>query len=270
MSRSNPPQGEGRFALEAVGLSKTFRGRSGFGKPAFTTTALVDVSIELAPEEILAVVGESGSGKTTLGRVIVGLEKPDRGAVRTGETTFVDTAHGVFLPAAKRGIDMIFQDPSSSLNPRMRVREIIAEGLMLRGAGRRDIRDRCAAVLDLVGLRRQDLDCYPHQFSGGQRQRIGIARAIVLEPRILVADEAVSSLDLSVQIQVLNVILDIRDKLGIAIIFITHNIGVVEYLCDKVVVLSKGMIVERGLTSDLINAPKHPYTKRLLAAVPRL
>jgi ABC-type glutathione transport system ATPase component len=174
------------------------------------------------------------------------------------------------VPAAKRGIGMIFQDPTSSLNPRMRVRDVVGEGLRLAGVGRREIAERTAAALNLVGLRTEDLDRHPHQFSGGQRQRIGIARAIVMEPAVLVADEPVSSLDVSVQMQVLNLILDIRDKLKLTVLFITHNIAVVEYLCDRVVVLSHGEIVERGTTRAVIETPQHAYTQRLLQAVPRL
>ena len=165
---------------------------------------------------------------------------------------------------------MIFQDPTSSLNPRMRVRDVVGEGLRLAGVGRREITERADAALNLVGLRTADLERFPHQFSGGQRQRIGIARAIVTEPAVLVADEPVSSLDVSVQMQVLNVILDIRDKLKLTVLFITHNIAVVEYLCDRVVVLSNGEIVERGTTRSIIEAPQHPYTRQLLEAVPHL
>jgi ABC-type glutathione transport system ATPase component len=202
--------------------------------------------------------------------MIVGLETPDAGWIRQGATTLVDAARRQFVAPAKRRIGMIFQDPNSSLNPRMKVSEIVGEGLRLAEVSRQERRARIAQVLDLVGLRREDVDRYPHEFSGGQRQRIGIARAIALEPAILVADEAVSSLDVSVQMQVLNLILDIRSALGLSVVFITHNIGVVEYLCDHVIVLSKGVVVERGATADVISRPGHPYTQRLLAAVPRL
>jgi ABC-type oligopeptide transport system ATPase subunit len=150
------------------------------------------------------------------------------------------------------------------------VRDVVGEGLRLAGVGRREIAERTAAALNLVGLRTEDLDRHPHQFSGGQRQRIGIARAIVMEPAVLVADEPVSSLDVSVQMQVLNLILDIRDELGLAVIFITHNIGVVEYLCDYVVVMSRGEVVERGPVAQVLAEPQNAYTQRLLAAVPRL
>ena len=165
---------------------------------------------------------------------------------------------------------MIFQDPTSSLNPRMRVRDVVGEGLLLSGISRREAAARSTDALAMVGLRRDDLDRYPHQFSGGQRQRIGIARALVMEPRVLVPDEPVSSLDVSVQMQVLNLILDIRDRLKLTIIFITHNIAVVEYLCDRVAVLSNGSIVEYGPVTAVIDAPKQAYTRRLLQAVPHL
>lgn len=258
------------MAVEASGLTKVFVSRATIWSRDRRTMALSDVSFQLKPSEILAVVGESGSGKTTLGRLIVGLEKPDAGWIRKGNIPLVDTVNRVFAPPAQRGIGMIFQDPNSSLNPRMTVAAIVGEGLRLAGVGGRETRERVAASLDLVGLRRADMDRYPHQFSGGQRQRIGIARAIVVEPSILVADEAVSSLDVSVQMQVLNLILDIRDKLGLAVIFITHNIGVVEYLCDQVIVLSRGEVVERGPTAQVVGDPQHPYTRGLLSAVPRI
>jgi ABC-type glutathione transport system ATPase component len=268
--RANEAPGASGLALEVSGLTKVFVHHGTLFKKDARTVALSDVSLDVKPSEILAIVGESGSGKTTLGRIVVGLEQADTGRIRAGDTVLVDAERRIHVPAAKRGIGMIFQDPNSSLNPRMKISDIVGEGLRLSGFGRHEIRERAAAALSLVGLRKEDLERYPHQFSGGQRQRIGIARAIVLEPRILIADEAVSSLDVSVQMQVLNVILDIRDKLGLAMIFITHNIGVVDYLCDRVVVLSKGTVVERGATRDVIDTPQHPYTQRLLNAVTRL
>jgi ABC-type glutathione transport system ATPase component len=258
------------LALEARGLSKTFVSRTGLWSTPKSTRALADASFELRKSEILAIVGESGSGKSTLGRVIVGLERPDAGWVRTGETTLLDVSRKEFTPPAQRRIGMIYQDPTSSLNGRMNVGDIVGEGLQLRGDSRKQVRERVANVLDLVGLRARDMERYPHQFSGGQRQRIGIARALAIEPSILIADEAVSSLDVSVQMQVLNLILDIRDELGLAVIFITHNIGVVKYLCDYVVVMSRGKVVERGPVAQVLAEPQNAYTQRLLAAVPRL
>jgi ABC-type glutathione transport system ATPase component len=257
-------------ALRLSGIGKNFVTPAGLLKPAYRTVALKDISIDVQPSEILAVVGESGSGKTTLGRIVVGLLKADSGAAYLGDRTLVDVSRGIHIPAARRGVGMIFQDPTSSLNPRMRVRDVVGEGLRLAGVGRREIAERTAAALNLVGLSPKDLDRFPHQFSGGQRQRIGVARAIVMEPAVLIADEPVSSLDVSVQMQVLNLILDIRDKLKLTVLFITHNIAVVEYLCDRMVVLSRGEIVERGRTRAVIEAPQHPYTRRLLQAVPRL
>jgi ABC-type glutathione transport system ATPase component len=257
-------------ALRLTGIGKTFVTPAGLLKRAYRTVALKDISVDVQPSEILAIVGESGSGKTTLGRIVVGLLEPDSGAAYLGERTLADASRGIHMPAARRGIGMIFQDPTSSLNPRMRVRDVVGEGLRLAGAGRREIAERAAEALNLVGLSTKDLDRYPHQFSGGQRQRIGIARAVVMQPAVLIADEPVSSLDVSVQMQVLNLILDIRDKLRLTVLFITHNIAVVEYLCDRMVVLSRGEIVERGATRAVIEAPQHPYTRRLLQAVPRL
>jgi ABC-type glutathione transport system ATPase component len=165
---------------------------------------------------------------------------------------------------------MVFQDPYASLNPRMRVRDIVGEGLSLAGVGRAERAKRVADSLVSVGLRWEDGERYPYQFSGGQRQRIGIARSLAMRPRLLIADEAVSALDVSVQMQILNLLLDIRERSGISIMFITHDIGVVEYLCDRVIVLSDGEIVERGDCEQVIGAPRHPYTQRLIAAVPRL
>ena len=264
------PMTSAAFAIEAVGLTKVFSSRAAMWSKERRTVALSDVSFELKASEMLAVVGESGSGKTTLGRLVVGLEKPNAGSIRKAGSILVDAERQTFTPPAKRGIGMIFQDPNSSLNPRMTVGDIVGEGLQLMGMNKRDRAERVANALDLVGLQRGDMNRYPHQFSGGQRQRIGIARAIVVEPSVLVADEAVSSLDVSVQMQVLNLILDIRDKLGLAVIFITHNIGVVEYLCDQVIVLSQGQVVERGSTAQVVGDPQHPYTRGLLSAVPRI
>jgi ABC-type glutathione transport system ATPase component len=255
--------------LEVRDVSKTFVRRRGFWATPLKTAALAGVSLEVGEGEILGVVGESGSGKTTLGRIIVGLETADGGTISLGERVLASGR--LHVPAAARGIGMIFQDPYSSLNGRMRVRDIVGEGLRISGrVDAREIDKRVDAALSMVGLRPADRERYPHQFSGGQRQRIGIARAIVMEPRLLIADEAVSSLDVSVQMQVLNVLLDIRQKLGLALMFITHNIAVVEYLCDRVVVLAGGEIVESGATRSVIGAPQHAYTQKLIEAVPRL
>ena len=257
--------------LQVDKLRKTFIRSGGLFKPAIETVALNGVSFDLHAGQILGVVGESGCGKSTLARIIVGLESADSGRLTLDGNTLIDANKNLSVHASKRGIQMIFQDPYASLNPRMSVRDVIGEGLAIAGEMDKAERDeRVNDMLTLVGLRPQDGDRYPRQFSGGQRQRIGIARSLVSQPRVLIADEAVSALDVSVQMQVLNLMLDIRDRLGIAIMFITHNIGVVEYLCDRVIVLSQGSIVERGATADVIADPQHPYTKRLIAAVPQI
>ncbi|MCR4524611.1 ATP-binding cassette domain-containing protein [Bosea sp. 47.2.35] len=257
--------------LRAEHVGKTYQGRSRLFARGVGVTALTDVSFEVAPGEILGIVGESGCGKSTLARIIVGLEQASAGGLSAGDTTLVDVAGGVFVPPAARRIQMIFQDPYSSLNPRMKVGDVVSEGLRIAGErNRRLLADRVSEMLRLVGLPAEAASRYPFQFSGGQRQRIGIARALITEPRILIADEAVSALDVSVQMQILNLLLDIRDRLGIAVLFISHDIGVIEYLCDKVIVLAQGKIVESGTAGGVISQPSHPYTKKLIEAVPRI
>jgi len=271
---SDVTQNDGATPLLRVrGITKTFvRSARLFGKPV-ETVALRNLSVDVSDGEILGIVGESGSGKTTLGRIIVGLDEPDKGRITMAGRVLVDcdAENRTVVHASKRGIGMIFQDPYSSLNPRMSIRSLVSEGLQIAGTlGRREINDQVEQFLTMVGLRASDADKYPHQFSGGQRQRIGIARALIMHPKVLIADEAVSALDVSVQMQVLNLLLDLRDKLQLAMIFITHNIGVVEYLCDRVVVMSQGEAVERGDTHAVIDSPAHEYTRSLLEAVPRI
>jgi ABC-type glutathione transport system ATPase component len=265
---------ESTTALLAVrNLSRTFVRSVGFFGKAIETIALRNLSLDVKQGEILGIVGESGSGKSTLGRIIVGLDDPDQGRITMAGRTLIDRgdANVPSVPASERGIGMIFQDPYSSLNPRMSLRDLVAEGLQIAGkVGRREINERVERALTTVGLRPDDSDKHPHQFSGGQRQRIGIARSLVMNPKVLIADEAVSALDVSVQMQILNLLLDLRDRLQFAMIFITHNIGVVEYLCDRVVVMSRGEAIEVGETYSIIDNPQHQYTKSLLEAVPRL
>lgn len=256
--------------LAAKGLSKTYRRSRGWFAAPWQTQALVDVSLSLHEGEILGVVGESGSGKSTLAKVLVGLVSPDAGEVVIDGARILGPGIAP-VPAAKRGIQMVFQDPFGALDPRMRVRDIVGEGLMIRASARRaQIRAEIRRTLALVGLGEDALDKHAHQFSGGQRQRLSIARAIILEPKVLIADEAVSALDLSVQLQILNLLLDLRERLGLAILFISHDIGVIEYLCDRVMVMYKGSVVEEGETAALVSRPSHPYTKLLLAARPRI
>jgi len=255
--------------LRAASIAKTFGG-DGVWSRAAPTAALRDVSFDVARGAILGIVGESGSGKSTLARILVGLTDADAGTLELdGRVLFGPGRRAV--PTFARGIQMIFQDPYSSLNPRMTVGAVVAEGLRIRGGlGGAEIAARVTRTLELVGFTADACRRYPHQFSGGQRQRISIARALVLEPKLLIADEAVSALDVSVQMQILNLLLDLQSQLGLSIIFITHNIAVVDYLCDRILVMSRGEIVERGPTAQVIDHPTHSYTRSLIAAAPKI
>ncbi|NTB99717.1 ABC transporter ATP-binding protein [Agrobacterium tumefaciens] len=236
--------------------------------------ALDGVSIKLLPGETLGIVGESGSGKTTMGRSIMRLCDPTGGAMlyRRADGSVVDLARieGAELKAARRELRMVFQDPFGSLNPRMTVAQVIGEPLLVNGIARgRELDERVCALMEQVGLDPAGRERYPHAFSGGQRQRIGIARAITLKPRIIVADEATSALDVSVRFQVLDLLMRLQDELGLAYIFISHDIGVIRYMCDRVGVMYRGKLVEVGDAEKVCNAPDHPYTQALLSAIPR-
>uniref|UniRef100_UPI003100E3A5 ABC transporter ATP-binding protein n=1 Tax=Neorhizobium sp. EC2-8 TaxID=3129230 RepID=UPI003100E3A5 len=236
--------------------------------------ALNDVSIALLPGETLGIVGESGSGKTTMGRSIMRLYDPTGGEMiyRRADGKVVDLAklEGAELKAARRELRMIFQDPFGSLNPRMTVAQVIGEPLLVNGIARgKELDERVCHLMDQVGLDPAGRERYPHAFSGGQRQRIGIARAITLNPRIIVADEATSALDVSVRFQVLDLLMRLQDELGLAYIFISHDIGVIRYMCDRVGVMYRGKLVEVGEADKVCNAPDHPYTQALISAIPR-
>lgn len=256
--------------LVAEGVSKSFWGRAGLFKPRTENRALDDVSVTLREGEILGLVGESGCGKSTFAKVMIGLEQADAGRLELGGRRIFGPGARP-LPPAERGIQMVFQDPYGSLNPRMNVRRILGEGLRIRGEHKAaEITAEVRRHLELVGLGPDALDKYPHQFSGGQRQRLCIARAIITQPRLLIADEAASALDVSVQMQILNLLLDLRDRMGLAIIFISHDMAVIEYLCDRIAVMYRGRIVEKGRSDDILDHPRHPYTARLIAARPRV
>jgi oligopeptide transport system ATP-binding protein len=229
--------------------------------------ALDGVDLVIGRGEALGLVGESGCGKSTLGRCIVGLHEPTAGELRfAGQPFGADRDR-----AARRRVQMVFQDPYSSLNPRMTVRQTLAELLRVHHVVPKDgIEARCRELLELVGLPERSLDAYPRQFSGGQRQRVSIARALALEPELLIADEPVSALDVSVQATVLNLLADLRSELGLAMLFIAHNMAVVRHVCDRVAVMYLGRVVETGRTADLFGDARHPYTRGLLQAVPRL
>nr|WP_155095450.1 ABC transporter ATP-binding protein [Paracoccus aestuariivivens] len=236
--------------------------------------ALDDVSISLRPGETLGIVGESGSGKTTMGRAVMRLYDPTGGQIlyRRADGSQVDlvTLEGAALKSARRELRMVFQDPFGSLNPRMTVAQIIGEPLLVNGIAKgRELDDRVSHLMEQVGLNPATRERYPHAFSGGQRQRIGIARAITLNPRVIVADEATSALDVSVRSQVLDLLMRLQDDLGLAYIFISHDIGVIRYMCDRVGVMYRGKLVEVGSAEKVCNEPDHSYTQALLSAIPR-
>jgi oligopeptide/dipeptide ABC transporter ATP-binding protein len=238
-----------------------------------TVVAVDGVSFDVAKGETLGLVGESGCGKTTTARLILRALKPTRGEIlfRVGEQAVrVDLLKGRALRALRPHIQMIFQDPFSSLNPRMPVGEIIGEPLRIHRRGsREEIQERVKALMGMVGLNVQYLRRYPHSFSGGQRQRIGIARALALNPELVVCDEPVSALDVSVQAQVLNLVKDLQTELGLTYLFISHNLAVVDYVADRIAVMYAGRIVELASKRQLFERPRHPYTETLLAAVLR-
>jgi peptide/nickel transport system ATP-binding protein len=261
--------------LQVNGLSVSFQLRKGFLQkqpPRFD--AVKGVSFQVAAGQTLALVGESGCGKTTTGKAIVqllrGQAQIEGEALLDGRNLF--DLDGAALREARKAVQIIFQDPFASLDPRMRVAEILDEGLAaLQPDLAPDVRrQRITAIAEQVGLRREALQRWPHEFSGGQRQRIAIARALAVQPKLIVCDEPTSALDVSVQAQILNLLRDLQRELGVSYLFITHNIGVVEYVADHVAVMRAGRIVEQGTTADVLQRPADDYTRTLLAAVPRL
>ncbi|ODV13148.1 MAG: peptide ABC transporter ATP-binding protein [Rubrivivax sp. SCN 70-15] len=255
--------------LVVENLAKRYRlSREHLFAAAPEVQALEGVSFTLQPGRSLGVVGESGSGKSTLARLVMALEGPSAGRVVLDGRDLHALAPAD-LRRARALMQMVFQDPYGSLDPRRSVLQTVAEPLaILQGAGCAEQRDRAAEALDAVGLRSADLAKYPHEFSGGQRQRIAIARALITRPKLIVADEPVSALDVSVQAQVLNLMQELRERYAVSYLFISHDLAVVDRVCDEVVVLWQGRIVERGAPERLFRDPQHPYTRRLLAAVP--
>lgn len=252
-------------------LQKFFPVRKGvFRKVVAQVKAVDDVSFDIAPSETLGLVGESGCGKTTVGRSLLRLIEPTSGSV-TFDGQDVLEAGGAQLRAMRRNMQIIFQDPYASLNPRMSVADIIGEGLKVHGIirKRKEMEERVEQLLEKVKLDPVYINRYPHEFSGGQRQRIGIARALSLDPKFIVCDEAVSALDVSIQAQIINLLVGLREELGLAFLFVAHDLSVVEHISHRVAVMYLGKIVELAPTRELFTNPKHPYTQSLLSAVPR-
>ncbi len=258
---------EGQPLLEVKGLRKTYRSGGGlFSKPR-VVNAVNDISLTLRRGETVGIVGESGSGKSTLGRCLLKLTNVDGGQVLFRGKDIVPLSQGAFRPM-RRHMQMIFQDPFASLNPRQTIGRILTDGPVANGVPLPQAQTRARELLELVGLDRSAFDRYPHEFSGGQRQRVGIARALALEPELLVADESVSALDVSVQAQVLKLLQELQEKLQIGILFITHDLRVAAQICDRIAVMHRGEVVEMGPPAQIFDAPQHPYTQRLIAAIP--
>lgn len=240
-----------------------------FGKAPALVHAVEDVSFEIARGEVVGLVGESGSGKSTIGRLILRALDLTAGAVAFDGREIGELSQRELRPLRRR-MQMVFQDPFASLNPRLRVKDIIGEALDAHGLAQGEARSkRIGELLEIVGLEAGHASRFPHEFSGGQRQRIGIARALAVEPDLIVADEPVSALDVSVQAQVLNLLQDLRQRFGMALLFISHDLDVIELMCDRIVVLYLGHVMEVGPAEEVCRHPRHPYTQALLAASPK-
>lgn len=259
--------------LEIENVTKIYPGRSGMFATSAPVTALDTVSLSIQVGESFGLVGESGSGKTTLTRCILRLEAPTSGRIRFDGHDFA-TLSPAALRAMRARIQIVFQDPFASLNPRMSVHDIVTEPMVIHarllGLDRRQRTDRAAELLDLVGLGPQHLHRYPHEFSGGQRQRVCIARALASNPDMMLLDEPTSALDVSVQAQVLNLLGDLQTRLGLTYLFISHDLGVIRYVCDRTALILRGRLVEQGETQSVFDAPQSDYARTLIAAMPEV
>ena len=267
MSHNERARPTDEHLLEVQHLSQHFV--NGRGKQKTTVRAVDDVSFFVRPAEVFGLVGESGCGKTTTGRAIIRLLDPTSGTVRFAGREISGRMTRELSRYLSENLAMIFQDPIESLNPRMTIGEIVGEGLLLRGGDRATVHEEVVRMLRRVGLTEEHATRYPHEFSGGQRQRIGIARAMIVNPRMVIADEPVSALDVSVQAQVINLLSDLRSERGLTILFIAHNLSVVKYFSDRIGVMYYGKLVEVADSDDLYAHPLHPYTRALLSAIPQ-
>ena len=261
--------GESAPLIEVSGVTRVFRGRGLFGRRRSQVTALGGIDFTVAGGARLGIVGESGSGKSTLLNILSGLDRPTTGHVRVGDIR-VEAASSQALRRLRENLQIVFQDPFASLDPRMRIADIVSEPLIAAGVDKDERIARVEEMIASVDLDADSLRRYPHQFSGGQRQRISIARALVTRPQILVADEPVSALDVSVRAQVLNLLTDLVDEYALTLLFVSHDLGVVKHLCSDVIVMKAGQIIESGATEDIYAHPQEEYTRRLIAATPRL
>ncbi|EEE36111.1 oligopeptide/dipeptide ABC transporter, ATP-binding protein, C-terminal domain protein [Rhodobacteraceae bacterium KLH11] len=261
----------GDVILEAVNVVKHFGANGGWLSNKRPVQAVDGVSVQIRQGETFAIVGESGCGKSTLARVLMRLLEPTEGSVKF-DGTDVSHAQGNDLKSLRGDMQFVFQDPFSSLNPRMSVGRLVGEPLEVHAPDLtpQERRTRVAALLRKVGLRAEHADHYPHEFSGGQRQRIGIARALAAEPRLIIGDEPVSALDVSVQAQVINLLADLRRDLGLTLVVIAHDLGVIRHMSDRVAVMYLGRFVEVGDAEDVLSRPRHPYTQALMAAIPMM
>jgi len=264
------------YILEVKNLKKYFPIYGGiFSKKIGDVKAVDDVSFNIKKGEIFGLVGESGCGKSTTGRTVLNLLEPTEGSVTFEGKLIFDTAKNYSLGikemrSLRRDMQIIFQDPYASLDPRMNVGSIVAEGLIKHGvASRQEALERAKDLLELCGLRSSNISKYPHEFSGGQRQRIGIARALALEPKFVVGDEPLAALDVSIQSQVLMLMQELKEKLELTYLFISHDLGIIRYFCDRIGVMYLGSFVEQATSEQLFSNPVHPYTKCLLSAVPK-
>lgn len=257
--------------LQTIGLGKTYAlPRRQLWQAPPQVIALQDVDLTVYGGRNVGIVGESGSGKSTLARLAMALDKPTTGQVLWNGQA-LSAMSGAALRASRRDCQMVFQDPYGSLDPRMTVQRIVAEPLQaLSHTSRAEQREQAAEALTQVGLHHNDLDKYPHEFSGGQRQRIAIARALITRPQLIVADEPVSALDVSIQAQILNLLLDLQQRFGMTYLLISHDLAVVNHLCDEVLVMQQGRVVEQGSPRQLFSHARHPYTQTLLNAVPQI